>query len=140
MSACCFRLSPRAALTGAVPADVDRGAITRVRAIGAADAASLVFAEDEASLRAALASEAGAILAGLRLPATADERVLRVADPRYAFAVCARALAQGDGRDGAPKVHPGATVDATARRSRATPRPRANLPGACDRLAGGTTR
>ena len=86
--------------------------ITRVSAIAAADAESLVFATDEASLAAALASAAGLILASAgRLEN--DERVLRVPDPRFAFALCARALARLPGAE-EPSIHPTAVIDATA--------------------------
>ena len=87
--------------------------ITRVCGITAADDASLVFAEDEASLRAAVVSSAGAILAGEILPEVLDERVLRVKEPRYAFALCARNLAAKDWSDIQTLVHPTASVHST---------------------------
>lgn len=66
----------------------------RVSAFADADADAIVFATDEAALGAALASQAGIILAPRALsPALGDSRVIRVADPRFAMAVCARELA-----------------------------------------------
>ncbi len=85
--------------------------IRRVAGFAGAGPDAVVFAQDDAALEAALESKAGAILA----PASAevlDERVLRVKDAKYAFAVCGRALAKGP--EG-PLVHPSASVDATAR-------------------------
>ncbi len=107
-----------AELTGALlPAGAAHGdrAIARVRSVPGADPSSLVFAEDDATLRAAVASDAGAILAGATLAYVEDGRVLRVGDPRLAFAVCARELAREEGADDAPRIHPSAFVDPTAR-------------------------
>ncbi len=97
--------------------------IARVSAHAGADPESLVFATDEASLRAAMASNAGLILAGKMAPSGEsesesafefeDERVLKVADPRYAFALCARELARLKTPED-PPVHPSAMVHATA--------------------------
>jgi UDP-3-O-[3-hydroxymyristoyl] glucosamine N-acyltransferase len=90
--------------------------ITRVRAIAAADSATLVFAEDAASLHAALASGAGAILTGPAVSeGESDKRVLRVGEPRYAFALAARELRREQAQDDAPRIHPAANVDLTAR-------------------------
>jgi UDP-3-O-[3-hydroxymyristoyl] glucosamine N-acyltransferase len=61
--------------------------ITGVASIVGAAPASLVFAEDEASLAAALASPAAAVLA-----AQGDGRVIRTLQPRLAFAQAARLL------------------------------------------------
>jgi UDP-3-O-[3-hydroxymyristoyl] glucosamine N-acyltransferase len=87
------------------------GNVTRVAAPEGATAECVVFAEDEKSLAAALESRAGVILAR----SAGDARVLVVDDPRYAFAVCARAL--GRGQQGAEseeqRVHPSAVVDAS---------------------------
>ncbi len=106
-----------AALTGAVaPEGVDATRrVTRVRAIGVADGAALVFAEDEASLGAAVASAAGLILAATEMGETGDARVLRVGEPRYAFALCARELGRNAAADDEPRIHPAASVDLTAR-------------------------
>ena len=106
-----------AALTGAVlPAGVDaERRVLRVRAIGAADAESLVFAEDEASFRAALASAAGVILAGPSAGGVNDGRVLRVGEPRYAFALCAREFSRGASVGETSRVHTAANVDLTAK-------------------------
>lgn len=114
-------------LTGAVPDQtvperLNTPCLTRVAHAGEADAACVVFAEDQPSLRRALASSAGAILAGLAgsdVPMHRDSRLLRVADPRFAFALTARELTrrethrpEGDADVGT--VHPAAVVDATA--------------------------
>ncbi len=83
--------------------------IARVGAIPGAQTDTLVFASDERTLAEALASGAGAILAGeCRV---ADARVLLVGNPRTAFArVYARWFAERpEGR-----VHPSAIVDPTA--------------------------
>ena len=87
--------------------------VMRVRSIATADGASLVFAEDEASLEAAVASRAGAILAGENLPGSLDARVLRVKNPRHAFALCARDLAAKNWRDIGSLVHATASVDSS---------------------------
>jgi UDP-3-O-[3-hydroxymyristoyl] glucosamine N-acyltransferase len=95
--------------------EVDR--VTRVCAAASAGLFDLVFAEDESSLAAALASGAGVILAAETLPRCEDPRVLWCADARYSFAVCARELArqqQASGSDAA-LIHPSAQVAATAR-------------------------
>ena len=106
-----------AELTGATASQgltAEGGRLTRVSAVSGADAGCLVFAEDGASLEAALRSEAGAILAGSKLAHDADARVLRVADPRYAFAFCARELRREEMPANEPQVHPSASVDASA--------------------------
>jgi UDP-3-O-[3-hydroxymyristoyl] glucosamine N-acyltransferase len=61
--------------------------ITGVAGIALAGPQSLVFAEDEASLAAALASTAAAVLT-----AQGEGRVMRAAQPRLAFAQAARLL------------------------------------------------
>jgi UDP-3-O-[3-hydroxymyristoyl] glucosamine N-acyltransferase len=84
--------------------------LTFVSAPEDASRESIVFAQDERALGAAVASEAGLILA--RNDAMSDdERVLRVDDPRHAFAVCAPALkrARGDHEEGS--VHPSAVIE-----------------------------
>jgi UDP-3-O-[3-hydroxymyristoyl] glucosamine N-acyltransferase len=75
------------------------GEILHVSSIQAAVPASLVFATDEASLRAALASRAGAILTDVKLlnglePLIdpSERRLITVSDPRYAFAMAAKFL------------------------------------------------
>jgi UDP-3-O-[3-hydroxymyristoyl] glucosamine N-acyltransferase len=88
-----------------------------VSSIEAATAVSLVFATDAASLRAAIDSQAAAILTRPELLNVEahphDPRLLPVADPRYAFAVAAHFLA-GDGepplRSSAPEIHPTAVL------------------------------
>jgi UDP-3-O-[3-hydroxymyristoyl] glucosamine N-acyltransferase len=90
--------------------------VSRVSEAAGAGPDAIVFAQDDAALRVALASAAGAILAkkseaGIE-DARSDSRVLWVEDPKYAFAVCARALMQNDGE---PLRHPTAVVHATAR-------------------------
>jgi UDP-3-O-[3-hydroxymyristoyl] glucosamine N-acyltransferase len=67
------------------------GEITEVSSIEGAISTSLVFAIDPAALAAAVASTAGAILAG-KATEGEDSRIWRVADPRYAFAVVAQKL------------------------------------------------
>ncbi|MGD0798167.1 MAG: UDP-3-O-(3-hydroxymyristoyl)glucosamine N-acyltransferase [Acidobacteriaceae bacterium] len=72
--------------------------ILRVSSIEAATPVTVVFATDAGTLRAALDSAAGAILARAGLDGDGraldleDPRVLKVGDPRYAFAVVARYL------------------------------------------------
>jgi UDP-3-O-[3-hydroxymyristoyl] glucosamine N-acyltransferase len=85
-------------------------AIQRVSAFADATESTVVFAQDEVAVSTALASAAGLILAPLAT--TGDNpRILRVRNPKYAFALCARALAsQPDG----PLIHPSAVIDASA--------------------------
>jgi UDP-3-O-[3-hydroxymyristoyl] glucosamine N-acyltransferase len=81
-----------------VSTDVE-GELTRVSAAEDAERECIVFAADEKALAVALASRAGLILA--RQDAVSDDvRVVRVDDPRYAFAECAREL----GRVGSEEV------------------------------------
>ena len=62
-------------------------AIARVSSISRASAGCLVFAEEEASLAAALASQAAAVLVGKQLSAGATGKpLLRAEQPRLAFA------------------------------------------------------
>jgi UDP-3-O-[3-hydroxymyristoyl] glucosamine N-acyltransferase len=86
------------------------GDITEVAGIEAAGPGSVVFALDKETLRKALASRAGAILANQSLEDAElplDPRVLWVADARYAFSVVAQRL-RGRGFDAG--VHPSAIV------------------------------
>ncbi len=83
--------------------------IARVGAIPGAQTDMLVFASDERTLAEALASGAGAILAGENR--VADARVMLVGNPRTAFArVYARWFAERPGG----RVHPSAIIDPTA--------------------------
>lgn len=75
-----------------------------------AGADSIVFAQDQQALGKALASAAGLILAPLGDADDRRERVMRVKDPKHAFALCGRWL---DGFTVA-KVHPLAIIDAAA--------------------------
>ena len=86
--------------------------LTRVSGLEEAAADCIVFAENEKTLAAALATNAGLILARQQQGFPEDVRVLWVADPRRAFALCARALRP---QRTSAEVHPMAVVDATAR-------------------------
>jgi len=100
--------------------------LTRVSGIAGAGVDAVVFAVDEAALKVAVGSGAGLILAALTSQPSGqvlpddwgtrgggdDSRVVRVRDPKFAFAVCARALAVEE--DG-PLRHPSAVVHETAR-------------------------
>lgn len=83
--------------------------IERMAAIAGCGPGDLVFAETPAALEAALRSDAALILTGLHTAGSVDARVLRVRDPRHAFALCARRLR--DGRRGPAGVHPSASVE-----------------------------
>lgn len=85
--------------------------LARVSSIEGAGPDAVVFASDERALVAALASEAGLILARSG-GADTDERVVVVKDPRYAFAVVGRALAEVRTSS---EVHPSAVVDASVK-------------------------
>jgi UDP-3-O-[3-hydroxymyristoyl] glucosamine N-acyltransferase len=100
-----------AELIGAEAAGDGAPAILRVAGFAEAGADAVVFALDEAALKAALATAAGMILAPLSA-VTEDARVLRVRDPKYAFALCGKALAPH--LEG-PMVHPAAVVHPSAR-------------------------
>src|ERR1700690_2907582 len=67
---------------------------------------SIVFAANEEALKNAKASGAGLILSPLDTPTSSDSRLLRVKDPKHAFAVCGRWL------DGFASVviHPAAVI------------------------------
>jgi UDP-3-O-[3-hydroxymyristoyl] glucosamine N-acyltransferase len=85
--------------------------LARVSAPGGASRDCIVFAQDDRAMAAALASDAGLILAG-RDAASADRRILRVDDPRYAFAICARELGRRFADVGATlAVHPSAVIE-----------------------------
>ncbi len=104
--------------------DESQAVFTCVGSIPSATAESIVFAQDEATLRAALLGEAGLILATDRLSASTDStidasdrrnddrRVLWVKDARLAFARVGQAFARQAAAHG---IHPSAVVadDAT---------------------------
>ena len=108
-----LRVSKTAAEIGALlgVATASTAVVTRVSAVDAANEDAIVFAVDAAALDAALASKAGLVLAR-KDAETGDGRVLKVRDPKYAFAVCGAALAVAE--DG-PLVHPSASIDASAK-------------------------
>ena len=85
--------------------------ISRVSGLEGAGPDAVVFAEDDRALAKAIASGAGLILAR-SAGARPDPRVLVVKDPRYAVALCAKALA---GVRIASEVHPSAVVDVSAK-------------------------
>jgi UDP-3-O-[3-hydroxymyristoyl] glucosamine N-acyltransferase len=100
-----------AELVGAEPAELKVVEIRRVSGFVDAGEDSVVFALDAAALEQALKTSAGVILAPLAA-ASNDGRVLRVRNPKYAFAQCGQALmVKPDG----PLVHPAASVDASAK-------------------------
>ena len=93
-------------------AEVDRGSadpvITRVSSIAAAGPGCLVFAEEEASLAAALASSAAAVLVSTQVGnLNGSKPVLRLPQPRLAFAQAAVLLR---GARPSPSVHATAVV------------------------------
>jgi UDP-3-O-[3-hydroxymyristoyl] glucosamine N-acyltransferase len=82
--------------------------ITGVSSIAAAGPGCLVFAEEEGSFAAALASRAGAVLVGPQMGvAGANKPVLRISQPRLAFARAARLLRDPQP---APSVHSTAVI------------------------------
>ncbi|MGI4827330.1 MAG: UDP-3-O-(3-hydroxymyristoyl)glucosamine N-acyltransferase [Janthinobacterium lividum] len=89
--------------------------ITKVAAFTVADANSVVFAGDQESLTAALKSFAGLILIKPGLAQRPDGRALEVADPRYAFALCARELARAKLSSDDTYLHPQAVIHPSAR-------------------------
>ena len=97
-----------AALLG-VEYTADDAEIERISAIPAAGPDALVFAMDDAALAEALASNAGLILGPLS--AAEGARVLRVKDPRTAFA---RVYAKWFDERGGRGVHPAAIVEVGA--------------------------
>jgi UDP-3-O-[3-hydroxymyristoyl] glucosamine N-acyltransferase len=99
-----------AELVSAQPGPHAEADIQRVSAFADATANTLVFAQDEVAVTTALASAAGLILAPLAIT-SGNPRILRVRNPKYAFALCGRALApQLEG----PPIHPSASIDPTA--------------------------
>jgi UDP-3-O-[3-hydroxymyristoyl] glucosamine N-acyltransferase len=80
--------------------------ITAVSSISASGPGSLVFAEDEVSLAAALGSSAAAVLS-----AQGEGRILQAKQPRLAFALAARLLR---GEPPAPLIHPTAVIASDA--------------------------
>ncbi len=90
---------------------VSTAKLARVSAFESAGPDAIVFAEEERTLSAAIATSAGLILTRVA-PSKPDPRALLVKDPRYAFALCAKALA---GATTASEVHPSAEVDASAK-------------------------
>jgi len=92
-------------------ATASTAALTRVSGLEGAGPDAVVFAEDVRTLVQAMATGAGLILSK-SVGTQPDARVLVVKDPRYAFAVCAKALA---GRRTESEVHESAVVDASAR-------------------------
>jgi UDP-3-O-[3-hydroxymyristoyl] glucosamine N-acyltransferase len=109
MSAKMLRVAELAELLGVATASA--AVVSRVSGLEGAGPDAVVFAEDERTLAAAISGGAGLILAR-GAGALADERVLVVKDPRYAFAVCAKALA---GVRTESEVHASAVVDASAK-------------------------
>ena len=85
-------------------------AVVRVSGFEGATQDSVVFAEDEKAFMAATATDAGIILANCGNPLL-DERLLVVKHPRYAFALCAKALMA----ERSSHVHASAVVDPTAK-------------------------
>ena len=82
--------------------------ITGVSSIAGAGPGCLVFAEEEASFAAALASGAGAVLVGPQMTAVgASKPVLRIPQPRLAFARAALLLRDPQP---APSIHPTAVI------------------------------
>src|SRR6202795_3316573 len=85
--------------------------ITGGSSIAGSGPGGLVFAEEEASFAAALASGAGAVLVGQQMTtAGANKPVLRIPQPRLAFARTAQML-----RDPPPEpsIHPTAAIGPT---------------------------
>ncbi len=100
-----------AELIGAEGTADDGQEIQRVSGLADTGPGSIVFALDEASLSAALATSC-ALVIGPLTAVSDDPRVLRVRDPKYAFAQCGRALAsEVEG----PLIHPAASIDPSAR-------------------------
>src|ERR1700761_7100166 len=99
-----------AELIAALPGPYAERNIQRVSAFADAAEGTIVFALDDAARETALKTAAGLILAPLASNGD-DPRILRVRNPKYAFALCGRALAsQPDG----PLIHPSAVIDPTA--------------------------
>jgi UDP-3-O-[3-hydroxymyristoyl] glucosamine N-acyltransferase len=88
----------------------DERYFVRVSRLEEAGLESIVFAQDQLAFKKALASAAGLILAPMGSVHPPDNRILRVKDPKYAFAVCGQQL------DGISTgvIHPSAIIDAGA--------------------------
>jgi UDP-3-O-[3-hydroxymyristoyl] glucosamine N-acyltransferase len=84
----------------------DERTFTRLSNYEDAGLDSIVFAANEEALEKAKASGAGLILAPLNTPRSSDSRLLRVKDPKFAFAVC------GHDMHGYPDgtIHPSAVI------------------------------
>jgi UDP-3-O-[3-hydroxymyristoyl] glucosamine N-acyltransferase len=91
-------------------ASEDERTFSRLSSYDEAGLESIVFAQDQAALEKALASEAGLILGPLGSVYQRDHRVLMVKNPKHAFALCGRWL---DGF-GTAVIHPAATIDSQA--------------------------
>ncbi len=108
MSAPAITVKTIAELAGLSPVD-DVRLFSRLSGYGEAGPEAIVFAQDEAALAKALACASGLVLARLNA-ISEDERVLRVRDPKYVFALCGRwfdSFAEA-------VVHPSAVIDPTA--------------------------
>lgn len=91
----------------------ERPSIRRVAGISAAQPDAAVFAEEPKALAAALGSAAGMILTKAELASEeSDPRLVLVAEPKYAFALVAKALAP---EPTAPLIHASANIDPTAK-------------------------
>ena len=99
-----------AELVDALPGLHTEANIHRVSAFADATENTVVFTLDDAALETSLKTAAGLILAPLAA-AGEDPRILRVRNPKYAFALCGRALAPQPA--GSP-IHPSASIDPTA--------------------------
>ena len=97
-------------LTGTT--DAPEVELRRVSSIEDSGPDAIVFAEDDATVQRALASDAGAIFTRANAAAGEDPRLLRVRDPRYAFALAGKALSSAAE---APLIHASATLDPTAK-------------------------
>jgi UDP-3-O-[3-hydroxymyristoyl] glucosamine N-acyltransferase len=97
-----------------LPKSGDTREFARLADIADADRHSIVFAQDEKSLAAALTSKAGLILAPPELDSHKDKRVLEVKHPKYAFAQCAKYFEAFE----KTYIHPSAIIDQAARLGR----------------------
>jgi UDP-3-O-[3-hydroxymyristoyl] glucosamine N-acyltransferase len=88
--------------------------IAGVASIEAATQSDLVFVEDEKYLRAALQSEAAAVIAGEFANASSVKPVLVSDHPKLAFARAARLLYAVPRREGPASVHAASTVHSSA--------------------------
>ena len=89
----------------------DPRSFERVSSFDDAGPDSIVFAEQQGAVEAALLSAAGLILVPLASADTSNPRLLAVRNPRYAFALIGQALAAPP----AGIIHPAAVVEASAR-------------------------